>query len=131
EDAVQRRRAGELDVAFLGELARERGDQRLARLDAAAGQVPAAHISVLDQEDAALLVDDDAADAERETAREAPVQMEDAPECGVDDLAHAFHRDARRPCAMTMRASASLTHLRTSHGCVVAIGFVITESCVI
>jgi hypothetical protein len=45
-------------------LARERLAQGLARLDAAAGQMPAADIGMLDQKNSPLLVDDQAANPE-------------------------------------------------------------------
>ena len=51
---MQRGRPRRLDVALLGQLAGERLEQRLADLDAAAGQVPAIDIAVLDQKHAAL-----------------------------------------------------------------------------
>src|SRR6478735_11586848 len=51
EHRVQLRWRRQLDIAFLGELARERREQRLARLDTAPRQVPAAHIGVPDEED--------------------------------------------------------------------------------
>jgi len=52
----------------LAQLANERIDQRLARLDAAPRQVPAAHIAVLDQKDAAVRADHQGAHAERHAA---------------------------------------------------------------
>ena len=54
EDAMQRRRPGEFDIALLRQFARERFQQRLAGLDPAAGQMPAVGVAVLDQEYAAV-----------------------------------------------------------------------------
>ena len=80
EDAVQHRRRGGLDFALLGEFADQRVEHGFAGLDAAARQVPAADIAVLDQEDAVRLVDHEAAHAERHAAREAPVEVHPAPD---------------------------------------------------
>ena len=57
EHSMQSRRRREYDIAFLGELACERGDERLARLDASPRQMPAAHIGVPHQKNSALGVD--------------------------------------------------------------------------
>ena len=57
-------------------LARQRLQQRFARLDPAAGQMPALGIGVLDQEHAALAVEHHGAHAERQPAREPPIEMQ-------------------------------------------------------
>jgi len=56
-DRMQQRFGRQCDVALLGEFARQRFPDGLADLDAAAGQVPAADIAVLDQEHPSLAVD--------------------------------------------------------------------------
>jgi hypothetical protein len=76
---MQTRRCAEPDIAFLGELARQRALQGLAVFHAAARQVPAGDIGVLDQEDAILAVDDHGADAKRGGTRQAPVEMHERP----------------------------------------------------
>ena len=53
-DAVQPGRPAELDRGLLAQFARQRVEGRLARLDAAAGQMPASHIGMPHQEDAVL-----------------------------------------------------------------------------
>ena len=45
---MQHRRSGRLEIALLAQLANKRIEQRLARLDTAPGQMPAAYIAVLD-----------------------------------------------------------------------------------
>src|ERR1700756_2242510 len=86
----------ELDIALFAQLARQRGHQRLARLDAAAGQMPAGDIAVLDQKHAPGAVDDDRADTEREPAREPPIGMEEPPEERLKRSAERFklHEDS-------------------------------------
>ena len=58
-DGVEDRRLGQLDIALLAQFALQRGEQRLAGFDAAARQVPAGDIGVLDQEDAAFAVENE------------------------------------------------------------------------
>src|SRR4029077_11121683 len=82
----------QLDIALLGELARERREQRLARLDTAPRQMPAAHISVPDEKDSTRIVDHDSAYAEREATGETPIGMHAAPHRGFDRLSHAAQR---------------------------------------
>src|SRR5262249_37496783 len=60
-------RTDKIDVAFLLEFTRKGLEHRLARLNASAREMPTADIGVLDQEHAALLVDDEAAYAERQS----------------------------------------------------------------
>jgi putative glutathione S-transferase len=88
---MQRRLFDKVDVALLLELAGERIEQRFSGLDAAAGQVPAAHISVLDEEDAAALVDDKAAHPERQSARQPPIEMEAAPDRRLEGAADGLN----------------------------------------
>jgi hypothetical protein len=57
ENSVQPRRRRHLDVALLAQLPRHRLGERLAGLDPAARQMPAAHIAVLDQKDPPVRVD--------------------------------------------------------------------------
>src|SRR5271168_1211698 len=74
------RRLGDLDIAFLAQFPLQRRHQRLTGLDAAARQVPAGNVGVLDQEHAAFAVENEAADAERQTARQAPISVQKAPD---------------------------------------------------
>src|SRR5204862_3004984 len=71
------------DAALLHQLALERLQRRLARLDPAARQMPTGHIAVLHQEDAAVRVDHDGANAEGQPAGEPPISMEDPSNCGL------------------------------------------------
>ena len=48
---VQLRRGGELDIALFGQFARQRRQHGLAGLHAAARQMPAVDVGMLDQED--------------------------------------------------------------------------------
>src|SRR5262245_23628136 len=68
EYAVQPGRRRGFDIGLLAQLANERVDQGLARLDPTARQVPAAHIAVLNQQDASLVVDHQRARPKREAA---------------------------------------------------------------
>src|ERR1700722_13370713 len=74
------RRLGDLDIAFLAQFPLQRRHQCLAGFDAAARQVPAGNVGVLDQKHAAFTVENKAADAERETARHAPISVQKPPD---------------------------------------------------
>src|SRR5712675_2899862 len=115
EHPVQSWRRRQLDIAFLGQLARERREQRLARLDTAPGQMPAAHIGVLNQEDPAVVVDHETAHTEREATGETPVEMHAAPHRRFNRLAHAAQRPRHRFAKCTIciiDAPVSLAWLR-------------------
>ena len=73
--AVQRGRTDELDIAFLAQFPRQRLRDRLAGLDPAARQMPAADIAVLDQKDAPLGIDHQRPHAKRHGARETPIEV--------------------------------------------------------
>jgi len=98
EHAVQGRRRGQQDIAFLGQLARERREERLAGLHPAAGQVPALHIRMLDQEDAAAAVDHHGARAQGRSARETPVDMHQPPDQRLKRAAQALQRHGSERC---------------------------------
>src|SRR5712675_997718 len=115
EHPVQSWRRRQLDIAFLGQLARERREQRLARLDTTPGQMPAAHIGVLNQEDPAVVVDHETAHTEREATGETPVEMHAAPHRRFNRLSHAAQRPRHRFAKCTIciiDAPASLAWLR-------------------
>jgi hypothetical protein len=57
KDPVQARGLVEDDVAFFGEFARQRGQQGLAALHAAAGKMPAGDVGMAHQQHAALSID--------------------------------------------------------------------------
>ncbi len=78
KQAVQRGRCRHGDVALLGKLARDRRRDRLAHLDAAPGQMPAADVAVPHQEDAPLAIENDGPYADRQPAREPPEEMKKA-----------------------------------------------------
>ena len=67
-------RIDKIDVAFLFEFACKGVEHALARLNAPARKMPAADISVFDQEHTALLVNHEPAHAERQPARKAPIE---------------------------------------------------------
>ena len=73
-DAELFRCAVKLDVALLLEFACKGVEHGLARLDATAREMLAVNIRVLDQEHAAVPVDHETAHAERQSARQAPIQ---------------------------------------------------------
>ncbi len=75
KDSVQPWRAGETDIALLRQFPHQRLQHGLADLHPAARQVPAAHIAVLYQQDAAGAVDHQTAYAECHPARKAPIKM--------------------------------------------------------
>ena len=75
-DRMQLRRAGQRDVSLLAQLARQRLDDALADLDAAAGQMPAGDVAVAHQEDAALAVQHHRPHADGQPARNAPIQVQ-------------------------------------------------------
>jgi len=77
-EPVQCRAAGQLDVSLLEQLASQRIEQGLARLDTSARQVPAADVAVLDQENAACRIENERPYAQCQAARKAPVEMENA-----------------------------------------------------
>ena len=83
-DREQRRLFAQLDVAFFAQFARQGAHQRLADFDAAAGQMPAVDVAVLDQKNAAGAVDHQAAHAERQPAGEAPIDVQQPPRRRLD-----------------------------------------------
>src|SRR5262249_22791106 len=96
ENSMQPRRRRHLDVALLAQLPRHCLGERLAGLDPAARHVPAAHIAMLDHSDPAVRVYHQRAPSERHGAREAPIDVEHAPQRGLERApcpaeAEAFH----------------------------------------
>src|SRR5262249_32426226 len=79
-DAEELRRSAKPDIAFLGEFARQRLKKRLTSLHAAAGEMPSLDIGMLDQKNAAGPINDDGAGSERRGPREAPVEVQKAPD---------------------------------------------------
>src|SRR5262249_47125619 len=96
-------RLGELDIALFAQFARQRLGQRLARLDPAAGQMPATDVTVLDQENAARAVDHQRAHAQRHAAREAPVEPQHAPQRQFERTAYAFEAAPFHPALVRLR----------------------------
>src|SRR5262249_51835048 len=92
EYAVQPRWRRGLDIGLLAQLADEGVDQRLAWLNPAARQMPAAHIAVLNQKDASFVVDHQRARPEREAARETPIGVQDAPGQRFQRIANGSER---------------------------------------
>src|SRR5579872_2358061 len=79
-DREQSRRAAQFDIALLAQLAHECARQGFVDFDAAARQMPAGDIAVLDQEHAALRIDHQGAHADGQSACKAPMQMQKAPD---------------------------------------------------
>src|SRR5690606_10614854 len=71
---LQKRRTGNLDIALLNDLAPQRLKHRLSAFHAAAGQLPARHISMADEENAiaGTVVDDTAHTQRHRPAQEKP-----------------------------------------------------------
>src|SRR5262249_7163560 len=88
EYAMQHRLALQLDPPFLHQFAPQRVEHGLADFDAAARQVPAGHIAVLDQKDFPLRIDDNGADAEGHAAGETPIEMKQPPQCRLTPSSH-------------------------------------------
>jgi hypothetical protein len=78
-EAVETRTADELDITFLAQLTVQGLQDRLARLDPATREMPAADIAMLEQEDAAVRIKHQPPNPQRHTAREAPIQVKNAP----------------------------------------------------
>jgi hypothetical protein len=83
KNAVQRGFAAYLDSPFLHEFAIQRRTQGLTDLDAAARQMPACHIAMLDQKDPVVGVEHHAAHAERQAASEPAVQVKQPAQHGL------------------------------------------------
>ena len=105
EQPVQLQRRLDLDAGFLGHLADQRMLAGFARLDAAAGKMPAGRIAVLDQQHAALLVERDAAHAERHRAHQHETHVRDT-------VAPAFAPPSRRCFVRAHGALARLVAIR-------------------
>ncbi len=89
-DRVQNRRLGQLDIALLAQFALQRRQKRFAVLDAAAGQMPAGDIAVLDQEDAAFAVEyQRRARRAVSAARKAPIEVQEPPDRRLERAADA------------------------------------------
>src|SRR5262245_61700366 len=115
-DPEELRRSAKPDVAFLGKLTRECLEKSFPRLDAPAGKMPSVDIGMLDQKNSARPVDDHGACAERRSAREPPIEMQPAADCGLESAAKALqcHRTSFS-CSGVRDLS---TALRTSaNGC--------------
>lgn len=83
KNAVQRRFAAYFDSPFLNEFAFQRRTRRLVDLDAAAGQMPACHIAMLDQKDPVIGVEHHATHAERHATGEPAVQVKQPAQRGL------------------------------------------------
>src|SRR5262249_35444669 len=92
EYSVQPRRRRGLDIGLLAQLANERIDHRLAWLDATTRKVPAAHVAVLDQKDAPLIIDHQCTCPQRETAGKPPIDVQDAPDERFQRIANPMER---------------------------------------
>src|SRR5262249_38755041 len=83
-------RIDKFDVAFLLQFAGKGIEHGLARLDAAAREMPAADIRVLDQKHPALRVDHETTNAERQPPGQTPIEMHQwarSARCGQSQLA--------------------------------------------
>ena len=104
EDAVQPRLRGKADVALLLQLPLQGALHGLADLDAAAGQLPARHVGVEDQEHPAVPVEHQAAHAQRHATLEPPIGVEYPAQDTVPQRRHAvLPRPAAPQCRRTVR----------------------------
>jgi hypothetical protein len=99
EHAMKMRWLCQLDISLFEQLARQRLAQRLACLHPAARQVPPADITVLDEKDAALVIDDESANAQCHGAGKAPIEVHDPSDCGFEPLARSRKTHVRRSCS--------------------------------
>jgi hypothetical protein len=91
EQAVEQRRRKNFDIAFFEKLAGESLGRRLSGLDPAAGQLPPARVSMRDEKDSLVFVDDEAADAERNAAGKAPIKVESPADQGLNCLPYSVY----------------------------------------
>src|ERR1700679_1546808 len=80
ENTVQGRLADKFDSPLLRQFALQGLAKCFADLDAAARQVPAADIAVLDQKHSIFVIKHDGADAECHAAGKTPIQMKEPPQ---------------------------------------------------
>ena len=83
----------------------------LAHLDAAAGQIPARHVAVTDQEDAAGLVDHQRPHPERHAAAEAPIEMHGTPDRRLEPAAQPRQRRLRLRATGASRGGTCRIHV--------------------
>src|SRR6266436_6993868 len=84
EQAVQGGLAGQFNAPLLLKLAPQRAAKTLAGLNAAARQVPAGDIAVLDQEHPVAVVQYDRADPQSHPAGDSPIEMKDLPQVRLE-----------------------------------------------
>jgi len=89
---VEEWRLAWLDIAFLAQFALQRLKERFALLDAPSRQMPTRHIGVLDKEDPAFPVKDEAANPKREPARKSPIGVKNPPHKRLEVTADATQR---------------------------------------
>ena len=90
EQAVQHRLAGQFDPPLLHQFAAQRIEEGLADLDAAARQMPAGDVAVLDQKHPVVAIQHHGADPERHAAGEPPIEMENPPQRRLEALLRRF-----------------------------------------
>jgi hypothetical protein len=90
ENAVKHRFAGYLDSSLLHQFPLQGHSECLADLDTASGQMPARHITVLDQKHAIVAVKHHAPHAECHAAGEPPIQMEEPAQHGLETAAQTL-----------------------------------------
>src|SRR6516162_8971063 len=105
----------ELDIALFAQLTRQCRHHRFARLNAAARQMPAGDIAVLDQKHASDAVDDDGADAECQPAREPPIEMEEALDERLKRSAERFEVHPDIAVSARLADGGAVSTLRTWH----------------
>ena len=96
EQAVQQGIAGQLDPPLLHQFAAQRLVKGFADLDAAARQMPAGDIAVLDQKYPVFAVQHHGADPERHAAGEPPVEMENPAQHRLEPLVSRPEGSSRR-----------------------------------
>ena len=86
EHAEQSGFANKLDSALFHQFALQRVAKCFADLDAAARQMPAGHITVLDQKDAIVSIQHHGANAQRHAPGKSPIQVKDPPQRRLEPL---------------------------------------------
>src|ERR1700678_2701973 len=90
EHAVQGRLIEHFNPALLQKLAAQRIAKGLAYFDAAARQMPAGDIAVLDQKHPVIVVQHHATDPERHAAGEPPIEMKNSPQRRLKPLSQVL-----------------------------------------
>src|SRR5258708_29924324 len=123
EQPVQHRLTRKFNPSLLHQLALQRLAKAFANFDAAAGQVPAREIAVLDQKYSVVCVQHHGADPARHAAGETPVEMKHPPQLRLETLSEALEDHCRHgaeilstPIFPSLAAPTFPSHSKPSQG---------------